>query len=48
MKTQSHADLLSEMKRSTQCHSGILPASSGIFIFCQQRPNIQWQLYFEL
>jgi len=32
MKNQSHADLLSDMKRSIQCHSGILPASSGIFI----------------
>jgi len=32
MKNQSHADLLSDMKRSIHCHSGILPASSGIFI----------------
>lgn len=32
MKNQSHADLLSDMKRSIQSHSGILPASSGIFI----------------
>jgi len=32
MKNQSHADLLSDMKRSIQCHSGILPASSRIFI----------------
>jgi hypothetical protein len=32
MKNQSHADLLSEIKRSIQCHSGILPASSGIII----------------
>jgi hypothetical protein len=31
MNSQSHADLLSDMKRSTHCHSGILPASSGIF-----------------
>jgi hypothetical protein len=32
MKNQSPADLLSDMKRSIQCHSGILPASSEIFI----------------
>jgi hypothetical protein len=32
MTNQSHADLLSELKRSIQCHSGIFPASSGIFI----------------
>jgi len=32
MKNQSLADLLSDMKRSIHCHSGILPASSEIFI----------------
>jgi hypothetical protein len=32
IKNQSHADLLSNMKRSIQCHSGILSARSSIFI----------------